>query len=283
MLPDDRHEELMDGLADRDVFFAARVLRLSLDRPRESDLAVDLARYRDALRFLAPLAGPDVADELGEVEVATTAESGWTALRHTTDGHAGIQPGWDALEGLAGEETIVWQGNPFASRSPELLAAAEVLMRFKRAFNHAVPAPDAPSPDERPPSLPDTTAELSVIVLDRAREVAEAERELRARTGLARTRRLMSLDGEPRITVTTGSYGAWLDEEWGADRAEVILPASPENEAADALRDAARSLLEGSARDLACKRLRMRTEAELGSALGSAAWNRPTALAGWVW
>jgi hypothetical protein len=47
--------------------------------------------------------------------------------------------------------------------------------------------------------------------------------------------------------------------------------------------DSVARYLSGNVADQARERLRQQVESELGSALNSGAWNKPTALAGWVW
>jgi hypothetical protein len=64
LLPDSRAPDVLEILTEHDIFFLARVLRLSYGRARVADFEVDLERYRIALRRLSPLAGEIAAARL---------------------------------------------------------------------------------------------------------------------------------------------------------------------------------------------------------------------------
>jgi hypothetical protein len=278
LLGDEAYNDLVEILAARDIFFLARVVRLSPVAGRDTDLEADLSRYEHALRRLADLAGPIAGRPLSELHVAAAAEETWLALRFV-DGDSCVAGTYAEFLSLPGpEEVCLWQGTPFSTRTPERVAAAEVLWRFKREFD-ALTRTEPRFPGENGEPLPRGSA-LETAVIERARNVRNEEQLLRDEAGLGATQALPRLDGEPKVTVQSESYGAFVSVEWGFDGAEVHFEADAKS---DRAQGQIRSFLNGSALDDAKGQLRRRAEREIGSNMGSGAWNRPSALAGWVW
>jgi hypothetical protein len=280
LLGDSQHEQLLDLLAHGDVFFAARVLRLSTPTARASEVEADLGRYQTALRSLASVAGPDVAQELPSIGAVAAQGDGWTALTHVPNTEGTVVASYEEVMAAAeAREVVVWEDGPFTTRLPEHLAVAEALLRFKRGFDELTrseievktPAPPAPAnPDQ-----------LRQRVLAHVRAVAQAERDLRERAGLAGSPSLPTLDGEPHLEISSSHGGRWIEETWGHEKAEVTIRG--EWDPKQAPWDGVAEFLDADAGDAARNRLRKTVEKEIGSNLGSASWNRPTALAGWVW
>jgi hypothetical protein len=278
LLGEEAHETVLELLAARDIFFVARVLRLHVPRSRSSDPSPDLQRYQQALRALAPMAGPLDEAALSGSTVRSARAEGWMALTHVQGDEPALVDSYEELtSGEPDSEVVVWQGDPFAERLPEHLAAAEILMRFKRAFDDLTHS--EPEPHQGVPSAPEDREELSTRLLEHTRAVAEAERTLREQAGLAHSQSLPTLEGEAQLVISSSNGGRWIDETWGHDEPEVRFEGEAQPDGWDSV---ARFLAE-EAHDAARDRLRKRVEKEIGSALGSAAWNRPTALAGWVW
>lgn len=280
LLGEDQHEQLLELLVKGDIFFAARVLRLSVPRERSSDLETDRARYQQALRTLAFAAGPEAARELQSSSAVAAQGEGWTALTHVPQAEGAVLPGYPELTVAAKQsEVVVWQDSPFARRLPEHLAAAEVLLRFKRSVDQLTRA-DLEMQQPCPPA-PKDADELSKRLLEHTRAVGQAERDLREKAGLRDTPTLPTLDGEPRLKIVSGHGGRWIEETWGPDQAAVAIEAEWDQEKDHW--DGVARFLDTEPTEAARKRLRDKVEKEIGSNLGSAAWNRPTALAGWVW
>jgi hypothetical protein len=171
----------------------------------------------------------------------------------------------------------VWQGSAFGERCPELVAAGEVLMQFKNAMQ-AIVAIDQPSPDVAAwTGDPETVTEM---IIARAHAVAQDERQLRARVGLADSTTLETLAGEPHITIIECDGGRIYQEKWGFPEPHVLVERAQSRRA---FGDGLRWLAATDDGMLARQRLTRTVERELGSTLTSAAWNRPSALAGWRW
>lgn len=278
LLGEQQHDSALEMLKSHDIFFVARVLRLHVPSQRTGDPHVDLERYQQALRVLAPLAGPEHEAVLETSTVKAARGANWTALTHTMGDEPELLNSYDDLAASGPEsEIVVWQVDPFAEFLPEHLAASEVLMRFKRGFDALTRSEK--DPDRPIAAVPESQDELTQQLLQHARAAADCERALREQAGLANSPSLTPLTGEPHIDITISNGQRWIDETWGHAEAEVFFNASKEPEGYDAV---ARFLAEEPA-DVARDRLRAQVENEIGSALGSAAWNRPTALAGWVW
>jgi hypothetical protein len=176
---------------------------------------------------------------------------------------------------------VVWQENPFANRLPEHLAAAEVLLRFKRSFDDLT-RERRDEPQRGWPPAPEDRDELTERLLRHTKAVAHEERQLRERAGLDASPTLPALDGQPRLEVSSGNGGRWIDDEtWGHDQPSVRFQGHWDPVEDDY--DSVARFLDTDAAEAARHRLRHTVEQEIGSNLGSAAWNRPTALAGWVW
>jgi hypothetical protein len=280
LLRDGHETDLADVLSTNDIFFLARVVRLSPPATRTLPFEGDLARYRDTVRRLAPLAGPRSVDALRQGDVAAAIGNTWTAIRQV-DGEFRILGGeYAALLVLPGsEEMTVWEGSPFAERLPERVAAAEVLWRFKREFDGLTETTIA-FVTEPPATLPSDRDALARLVLARVVEVGSEERKLRVEAGLDATTALPSLAGHPHVTISTRHMARFVQEDWGHERATIDFQEESQMEVRF---DDVPRFLSGSAHSRARERLRSRVEREIGSALGSGAWNRPTALAGWIW
>jgi hypothetical protein len=279
LLGEQQHGSVLEMLESHDIFFLARVLRLHVPEPRPSDPPSDLERYQRALRALARLAGPQHGAVLTTSTVKAARGENWTALTHVKGDEPEVLEAhnWALAATDPSSEVVVWQDDPFAERLPEHLAAAEVLMRFKRGFDELTRSEI--EPDQPVAPAPQDQDELAEQLLQHTRAVAEAERALREQAGLADSPSLPTLDGEPHLEISSSNGGRWIDESWGDAEAEVRFEDSAEPDGWDSV---ARFLAKDPA-DAARDRLRKRVEKEIGSALGSAAWNRPTALAGWVW
>jgi len=278
LLGEQQHGLVLETFESHDIFFVARVLRLHVPHTRTSNPEADLQRYQQALRALAPLAGPQYETVLRTSTVNAARAENWTALTHVEGEEPEVLETYEDLVATDPEsEVVVWQNDPFTERLPEHLAAAEVLMRFKRGFDELTRS--EMEYDQPVPPAPEDGDELAQQLLEHTRAVAEAERALREQAGLADSPSLPTLEGEPHLEISSSSGGRWIDETWGHPEAEVRFEGSVEPEGYDSV---ARFLAKGPA-DAARGRLRTRVEKEIGSALGSAAWNRPTALAGWVW
>jgi hypothetical protein len=278
LLGEQQHSSVLEMFESHDIFFIARVLRLHVPHPRSSDPQSDLERYQRTLRALAPLAGPQQAATLSASTVKAARGENWTALTHTEGEDPALLQSFEELTAIDPEsELVVWQDDPFVERLPEHLAAAEVLMRFKRSFDALTRSEIEPDPPVDP--APDDQDELAQRLLEHTRAVGEAERALREQSGLADTPTLGRLDDEPHLEITYSNGGRWIDESWGYVEAEVRF----EDEGKLEGWDSAAHFLAKDPSDAARDRLRKQVEKEIGSALGSAAWNRPTALAGWVW
>jgi hypothetical protein len=189
---------------------------------------------------------------------------------------------YDALLALPGpdETVVVWERSPFASRTPERVAAAEVLWRFKRAFDRFAAVPLPLGPDKPYDELPAEQGELADLILHRARALVEQELVLRVEAGLGHSDTLPYLGGEPHITVMSRGFGRSVVEEWGHDQPDVSFRIDPD---AEVRFDSVPHFLAGDVKEAAMARLRGRVEKEIGSAISSGAWNRPSALAGWIW
>lgn len=278
LLGEEQHGELIELLAAADVFFLARVLRLHIPKGRSQDFQADVQRYETALRSLAPLAGPSASELLAQSTVLAASGENWTALTHLSgEGPRVVSKYEDLLEAASHSEVVVWQGNPFATRLPEHLAAAEVLLRFKQSFDQLTRKEPEMSPAF--PAAPNDAHELTRRLQEQARTVAAAERELRVQAGLHDSRTLPTLDGEPHLKLTCRNGGRWIEETWGHDEPTVRF----EGTMAEDDHDYAARFMATDPAEAARHRLRTQVEKEIGSNLGSAAWNRPTALAGWVW
>lgn len=279
LLRGERAADLVDILRSRDIFFLARVLRLSYERERNTVLEADTAIYEQALRAFAPLGGPEVEAALAKVHVSAAGASDWTAIRHLADAAERVQASWDDLVALPGDvRVVVWQGSPFATREPALIAAAEVLFRFKDVADPLTKT-DPEFSEHPPPPAPTDETELADALLAQARTVAEAERALRIQLGLTADPVLKTLEGEPRVEVVTGDGGRYVEETWGNAEPEVVFSSTGRLAFGDGLVDYLATEPERLARD----RLRKTIETRIGSALTSAAWSRPSTLAGWVW
>jgi hypothetical protein len=139
LLPDERAPEMLELLVEHDIFFLARMLRLSYRRRRLANFEADLDRYRLALQRLAPLAGEPAEGRLLTGTVLGLQDTGWTAIGVAAEAPDQEPGDFEALQSACrGQELLVWQGDAFAERSPELLAAGEVPMQFKDAMNTIV-------------------------------------------------------------------------------------------------------------------------------------------------
>jgi len=280
LLSENRAEELLNVLEGRDIFFLARVVRLSPPAERTTVLEADLDRYEKTLHRLAPLAGPEAIEALRQGAVAAAATDAWTAIRRVHGDVRLMGDDYDALLDLPGhEEAVIWEGTPFGNRMPERVAAAELLWRFKRDFN-ALTSTERFHAHHQPVPQPSDRDELAQLVLRRAQDLGKNERALRAEAGLDHSYALPRLDGQPHVTIVTKDHARFIEEEWGYPEAMVRYEEDPSVQPGF---DSVPQFLAGPAPAAARARLRKRVEEQIGSALGSGAWNRPTALAGWVW
>jgi hypothetical protein len=279
LLSGERACELVDALCSRDIFFLARALRLSYERPRDTDLETDLATYEQALRTLAPVGGPEVEAALSDVHVVGAGTADWTAIRHFHVDSERVQAGWEELVALSGDpRVVVWQHSPFAAREPAFVAAAEILFRFKEVADPLTKTELEML--EEPPPAPTDDNELADALLAHASAAAAAERELRERLGLTDNPTLATLEGEPHVEVIVGDHGRYPHESWGHTEPEVVFSSSSNRPARG---EGVAAQLADDPQRVARERLRRAIEQSIGSALGSAAWSRPSTLAGWVW
>jgi hypothetical protein len=277
LLPEDRHEELLDLLARYDICTLARALRLRPSASRTISLEDDAVMYLETLERLRHLAPGDAS-----VGISYLASDRWFVVKSTEELGARFTEDtfddWSAT--TAGNELtfVVWPGVPFAAEPPAFVAAAEILYRFKRDADMKLKMPPDYSPDREIEALLGDHKELAARALEFFGRWRDAITDLAVEIGLSKSESLSLPHGEPSVKLHRHGGGAWLlHYAWGSAPSfavSVDQPPYPAVDVATILRDP---------KIEAAQWLRTEVERSVGSALNSASWLRPELLAGWVW
>jgi hypothetical protein len=281
LLPPERGDEILDLLGERDIFTLARALRLRPSTQRTQSLPADGDTYLVALQRFQRIVGGSTD---GGVSFLVDSAGGWTAVREITEGVEMPDEDFDDWSSRETDETavVVWPGQPFASQLPHFLAAAEVLYRFKRRA-------DAALPRREPKWLDSDDEDVAALTSDREHLAELASRffvawrdaviDQASQLGLTRTGSVDLPEGDPQIVIhsSPGDEGR-VEITWGEGASVNFVNDAEPRHRWYGLRYITEDPVEASG-----EWLRRRIEDELGSSLDSASWLRPELLAGWRW
>lgn len=278
---DDQHgDQLRDGLAAHDIFTVARYLRLSPPRQRAGDIVGDVGRLVDAYLAWSPV---------GEALDVIYSDS-WIAWRPAGTGSVSARADADefAVWRRISDATITsWSPLPFGNRTPEFVAAAYTLDRF-RSLVVALDPVGSRWVGTAPADLRTLTRdrnELAARTLDALRSRREMRREMTESLGLAHVPTMGPPPGEPCATVVLRRRDRpTVSCTWGHAVPAVDIVDGHANDRLQAgswmlLSD----LLDGDHRAAAYLDLKKAVENALGCRLQAQTWTTPELVPAWVW
>jgi hypothetical protein len=278
---DDRHvDQVRDVLAAHDVFTVARYLRLSPPRTRTGVIADDVRRLVEAHLAWSPVG--EALDVIYTERWIVWRPDKTGAVTACTD--ADEFPLWRR----ASDATIhSWSPLPFADRTPEFVAAAYTLDRFRSLVVALDPGGSRWSSTTRADLrvLARDRNELAARTLEALRSRRELRLEMTESLGLAHVPTMRPPPGEPRATVVLRRRDASLVfYSWGhaAPAVEVVDEhASDRTEQRSSM--LLSSLLDGNDRAAAYDDLNKAVENALGCRLQAQTWTTPELVPAWVW
>lgn len=282
MLDEARAEDFVAVLCQHDIFTLARTLRLTRPKPRRSNIEGDIARFDRAFSALAGLAG--FADTLEGTTTLALLGGPWIAVGRVVGDCprvATVKSAEHQLDTLFPTGFVYWDANPFNTRSPELVAAAEVLAKFKERFVAMRPLGD-PHGDYR---------EVDVEAEVRAPEALEnrvfafldaynlAKRRFAAAVSLSNNKLVALGEREPIATLFVHGESSRVRVDWGQEQRTFVI----HQEDPDYRGYPLQTILDADPDAVAYDELKKEVEREIGSSIRSQAWSKPYLLAGWAW
>lgn len=279
---DDRHvDQVRNVLAAHDVFTVARYLRLSPPRQSTGHVVADVRRLVDAHLAWSPV---------GEaLDVIYTDR--WIAWRPAGTGAVITCADSDEFAAWrrASDATISsWSPLPFTNRTPEFVAAAYTLDRFRSLVVALDPGGSqwggtAPADLH---ALARDRNELAERTLDALRKRRELRREMTESLGLAHVADMRPPSGEPRATVFLRRRSEPIvSYAWGhaAPAVDVVDEHVDDRTQAGSSSMWLSNLLDGDDRAVAYNDLKKAIEGALGCRLQAQTWTTPELVPAWVW
>lgn len=269
---------LVTILSTRSIFVSARMLRLSLQRTRDSEPNSDVTRFADAY----------AAWSVGAAQLDIIRGERWTAWRRSGQRsiHSSVTDAdFDVWRAEATDDISLWADSPFLTRSPEFIAQTAVLSDFRQAFLAMKPDGD--------PYRGATDVEMQRMM----REPDQFDQSVLSAIGARRALRHSMLDavdlspndlgrtepGEPSATIRAMPDGhGWVEIAWGSDQPTVSRGDPP-----DGLRPAAsielRYLLSSDQEAHVYAEIVSEVERAIGCRLNSQSWSKPELVPAWTW
>jgi hypothetical protein len=278
LIDDDSHVDLLNTLlAQSGAFAQARYLRLSPPQIRTIDIESDVRRLAVAQRLWA----------VGARDLDVICGGSWIAWRSSK---AFFLRRAESLDGYASwrnesyDPVVFWPSLPFATRTPEFVAALQVLNLFRAhvlSFDSGEDRANMSQPEIN--RLLHHRAELSELIIDSLRRRRGIRTDLLTKLGLSDIRGFRVTVGEPDATVwTSGQEDAWLEVSWIDGPPSVGYRAVT----ADWMPSNAQSLTNVLATPFdraVYLELRRDIESALGCRLGAQSWGRPELVQAWAW
>lgn len=287
LLPEARDSDIVDALASTDIFTIARALRLRPTVARRARVDRDAERYLEARRRFDALHSD--CRGLAGFAFMSADEDGWLCARERTQEGVEVVTAvadfdqWN-MPGTTGvTEFTMWPTNPFSSRLPVFVAAADSVLGFKVRAHQLL----AIDPSDEFKAMVEPEQDLSALdegalegfLVAYFREYRDSLRTLARSAGLDSSSEISVPRGEPKIHLwERGADGVWVQVQWSDGAAEVGSKGP--------------KMIGGSAVPLnglgtpvlrAKGALRADLERALGSPLDSTSSLRPHMLAGWSW
>lgn len=286
LLPESRSKDVVTLLRSHDIFVLARTLRLAQRAKRSNPIEEDLIRLDDAYKELAPMAGmKEVARCREDVTSIIHAEQ-WMALARRRGESPEIATSedfatWANPSDVGTSEYVLWDVNPLDSLTPEFLAAAEVLARFKQDFKQLQPRgdPHVRAEDEELQELIENPDRLRQLTIRFVTATNDAKRRLAVEAGLENAAGVKLGEGQPAITVCIFGANSRVMVTWDHS----TLGYSTRQEDPDFEGFALSSVVADDVLPQAYEELKRDVEQELGSSINSQAWQKPHLLAEWTW
>jgi hypothetical protein len=282
LLDDDRHSDVLTQLlGGGHVFAVARFLRLSPPHPRSPNLETDVARMINSLQSLSH-DGTSLQVITGEEWIAWRESQSQGIDLRASDGDYML---WRSRSNV---EVEFWPFSPFLTRTPEFIAAIQVLRKFRREVLQLDPGgnPHGSMPSSRVRTLLKNKDDAETLVLQRLSERREAFNELVSQLGMSEIEELQAPKGEPQVMIHPGSEaGPWMDLSWADQPPQVTFVTSEASESVfeSYTRMGVDALLSNNAASAAYATLTSKIEGALGCRLTSQAWERPELISAWAW
>jgi Domain of unknown function (DUF4062) len=241
LFDDNQADVVLDILAACDVFTLASVARLIVARPRRVDVRVDIPRYDAALGRLADRAGEVAARTVPQEQTSALLSGNFIALRRSSTPEAVVVESDDLTAWASPNEAptsyTCWSRNPFASETPELLAAAEVVHMFKVRVLALRPAGSRWAPHgANGGELLGNRDDLSIRLLDFVTASRSARRLLLEELNLQVHALAQVETGEPQITIRPDPNDPRFLVEWGHSDSSVVFADADSNHYGESLR-----------------------------------------------
>ena len=268
-LEESRRDDVVRLAAERGLFYAAQFLRLFRPGSRTGDRGADVDRYAVARRRL------DGTRSGWRVSIGPS----WTAIEREPDGQdsvadvADLRPADDDPQSL-----LIWQGDPFASATPEFLAIGDWVNDFKDRVVSLQPRQDPMrlASSDLTPLLADQER-LKETVLDFVVAEGQELHRLLEEMGPTGSRLRQLARGEPVVTIYADASPPRFLVRWGGEDRSVEV-ASGSNEYHGRSLDA---VLKGSPQSEAYAVIVRELEQRLGTTLDSHGWRVPELLSAW--
>lgn len=281
LLAETRADDVVRLFRSNDILHLARALRLTRPEHRSADIDDDIVRFDRAFWTLSPLAGGRPRRSREGIRAIHGAS--WIALGrslepglHRAEGHECVD-----LNGLFPLGYTYWEVNPFWTRTPEVIAAAEILANFKQTFVDLRPEGD-PHGDWEAVDVAEVLRHPAALETRVSAFIAEfnlAKTDMAERLGLARSRGITLGHGEPEVTLFIRGSASRVRVEWGHRSRSFRLSEDDPDHIGFPLYQ----VVDAAPAAAAYEELKREVERELGSSLGSQSWRKPHLLAEWVW
>jgi hypothetical protein len=279
LVDDDKHrDQVLSLLSVHDVVTLARYVRLSRPIRRESTTATDGERLADAFKLLSK-----------QSSLAVLSGPGWVAWRPARERSARVATEDKEYLDWANESDIpisLWPAQPFCGRTPEFLAASEVLARFRLRALSLQPLGDRwmRMPENEVERLLLSRDELTPILISRLKIRRDIQNELVEQLRLPDGYAFGAPLGEPRVRVWISRAGAaYANVEWGATTPTVeyydVDPVYPREYSLEQLD----VLLSADPAAAVYHDLVDHVQRQIGFRLDSQSWGQPELIAAWAW
>jgi hypothetical protein len=282
LLDDDLHFDALSQLLNaRGVFTAARFLRLSPSRNRANDVSSDVLRMASSLKASTPSGqGLDVI-----------TGNGWIAWRDSQADDLKLEASHDdyqAWRELSKEAIEFWLPSPFLTRTPEFVAAIQILRKFRSEVLELNPGgdPHGGMPASRVREMLKDRSAVEALAVQRLDEWRDALDGFLSKLGISDMGNLRAPNGQPRIMIHLyGGGDPWADISWVEGVSEVTFLRTEEEVRPTEFyrRMGLDAILSDNAVSAAYADLKTRIEAALGCRLTAQAWDRPELVSAWVW
>ncbi len=278
--------EMVEVLAASDVFLVARALRLLETRESRAYLESDAARYQKALSALRHLIGPGMPEDTEPEQIHVATDGVWLAISPSPSFEISViseaeYEQWSNAVRAASDRLVVWTKNPFDDMTPESVAAAEIVLRFKEKLAGLRPSGD---PYERADHTVvrrflDGTTTRDQDIVDAMLTLRRYRSEVIEECGIHRSPYFYEPSGMPLIELFRHGNTARIRVIWGQDSADVRVAAGDGEQWYDDISD----YLVADLRPREYRKLLSQVEHALGTPLTVTTWHQPRLVAGWTW